>query len=310
MKSTFKGLMIWFLFLSSFGFAGGGYTLLYLVVPFEEFLVQKGWSQGDIDRILSFVVYGWVLFGFVISLLFYFFLYKKKQRIGTFILLFMMANAMFVFYLFINTDSSVIAMSKGTVDESNERFTFGPYPDEEQIKKLKAEGYDGVITLLSPSLVFEKTLLEQEKEAGEKHGLTIHSFPMLPWIGDNKASLEGIRSLIKEQPEGRFYLHCYLGKHRVDMARDVILKEAGLEEVNDLTILPSDFERGNVYSYEEERIILGPFPTDEEWFMLFRQGIKEICHLNNGTYVIHIKCSSASFSSNTFLAISRENRSS
>ncbi|MCF6136931.1 hypothetical protein [Pseudalkalibacillus berkeleyi] len=277
----FKHFSLWFIFLSTFGFAGGGYFLLFLIVPFEEWLVGLGSDQDQIDAILKYFVYGWVIFGFIVSFLYYrFILHKKKMKLAYLFVAFTIINASFVFYLFMNTNSAIVAMSRGEVEQTTEQLTFGPYPDEQALIDLKKQGYDGVITLLSPTIIFEKELLEDEIEYGEEVGLNIHSFPMLPWVGDNTKSIDGIVELLKENPNKRYYVHCYLGKHRVDLIKQTILKKLGetnaSDEDKERIFLQSKFERGNVYTFKNESIILGPFPTDEEWFKLLRLNVEEL----------------------------------
>jgi hypothetical protein len=46
----------------------------------------------------------------------------------------------------------------------NNQFSIGPYPELEQLKKLKDEGYDGVISLLHPAVVPLNLHLLIEKE--------------------------------------------------------------------------------------------------------------------------------------------------
>lgn len=50
----------------------------------------------------------------------------------------------------------------------------------------------------------------------------------------------------------------------------------GIEEEERNVLLNDDFERGFVFTYNNERIIVGPYPTDGEWFSLLRKEIKEI----------------------------------
>lgn len=269
-------LILWFLFLGSFGFAGGGYFLLFFIVPFEEWLVSIDFTQREIDETLRWFVYGWVGFGFIVSFLYYVFvLRKQKSKLAYVLVSITIANALLVGYFFLNTNSALIALSQGTVSQESERFTFGPYPDETIMKQLKEEGYDGIITLLSPTIPFENQLLDTEQENGKQIGLTIHSLPMLPWIGDNKESIQKAKALANDSNK-RYYVHCYLGKHRVDMIKQVILEELGDEAEQIRRPVPSIFERGNVYSYRDEQIILGPFPSDEEWFKLLRSQVKEV----------------------------------
>lgn len=277
--SSLKKFILWFIFLSSFGFAGGGYFLIFLVVPFEQWLVNIGFSQREIDNILSYIVYGWVVFGVAVSVIYYYFLLRGKRYIRAYLLaLFVLINAIIVFYMFLNIDSAFISNSRGELQEVNERFTFGPYPEKDKIEELKNEGYDGVITLLNPTIVFEKQLLDKEFKNGEEVGIEIISLPMLPWVGDNKEAIDGLKQLINKD-DSRYYVHCYLGKHRVDLAKQVIMAELGIDTEQRKTMLPSDFERGNVYSFDNENVIIGPFPTDEEWSILLRRQVKEVISL-------------------------------
>jgi protein tyrosine phosphatase (PTP) superfamily phosphohydrolase (DUF442 family) len=272
--------MMTFLFLGSFGFSGGGYFLLFFMVPFEEWLVQLGKTQSDIDGMMKYFVYGWVLFGFFVTYLFYRFIVQKKRNILAYVITGIAAvNASFVFYMFVNTDTALVALSRGEIQESSERFTFGPYPQLEDMKRMKEEGYDGIITLLSPTIVFENKLLNDELENGKEAGLSVYSFPMLPWIGDNQQSINEILELINKNPNGRYYVHCYLGKHRVDYIKRLVMDATGVEAEERNVILDDHFERGFVLAHENERIIVGPYPTDGEWFDLLRKEVKEIVSL-------------------------------
>ena len=120
-------------------------------------------------------------------------------------------------------------------------------------------------------------LLEEEKANGKEIGLEVHSFPMLPWISANGDSLRGIDNLVENGDE-RYYIHCYLGEHRVDLVRDRITEdEASGVEMKSNDPVPEELERGPLAAFDEERIVIGPYPTDEEWFHeIVRQDVKEI----------------------------------
>jgi len=281
MKKFFNKMFtfcLWFLFLGSFGFAGGGYFLLFAVVPFEEWLVQKGLTQPEIDQMLKIAVVGWVLFGFFVSILFYIYFLRKRRKIAGIVTICMVLLAIYVYDQFMKTESALISFSQGEIEQSGERFTFGPYPDIKMLEKLKDDGYEGVITLLSTTLPFENELLEEEIENGQKIGLNVHSFPMLPWVGDNTDSLNGIKDLITSN-EGKYYIHCYLGKHRVDIVKQLMTSVTGQVFEQRASIFPSDFERGDVFLFQDGKIILGPYPTEEEWSILIRNQVKEIVSL-------------------------------
>lgn len=268
---------IWFLFLGSFGFAGGGSFLLFAVVPLEQWLVDQGLSQAAIDNVLKYFVYGWIAFGFIVSFIFYAFLLRKAERHRWAYSLtgITLVAATAVLYLFLNTETLAAAGMRGQVEDLGERFTFGPYPELEQMEQLKAEGYDGIITLVHPTVPFERVLLQKELENGEKVGIPVYSFPMLPWVSDNQDSIQSIQELASANDGKRYYVHCYLGKHRVDLIRQVVQEALGQEVAVEL--MPDQLERGELWSFPSEKVTLGPYPTDEEWFhTIQRRQVKEI----------------------------------
>ena len=74
--------------------------------------------------------------------------------------------------------------------------------------------------------------------------------------------------------EKRYYIHCYLGKHRVDLVRETAAPGEATEEDEPL---PDSFERGRLTTFGDEEVILGPYPTDEEWFeFVLRRDVDEI----------------------------------
>lgn len=100
----------------------------------------------------------------------------------------------------------------------------GPYPDHGELARLKGAGYKTVISLLSPDLAYEASLLRREAADTRSLGLR---FVNLPMRSDepadspgNAAALRGISRLLAGTPGSRVYIHCYLGKHRARMASD------------------------------------------------------------------------------------------
>jgi protein tyrosine phosphatase (PTP) superfamily phosphohydrolase (DUF442 family) len=281
-RKKLKKFMLWFLFLSTFGVAGGITFLFSVIVPYEQFLSDQGTSQRKIDGILKYFVIGWVLFGFFVSFLYYRFLLRKKERfIPAAIIAFLTTIAAgTVTYLFFSANSTVVIASQGDVEVVGERFTFGPYPTMEDLERLKEEGYDGVITLLSPANPIEVPPLEKEKGNAKKAGITLHHYPMLPWVGDNKESIEGIKALVNEDDQKRYYVHCYLGRHRAGIVQEMIAAETGLNLGSQVFLLPTIFERGKVFHYNNQELIIGPYPTDAEWLTyITRRGVKEVISL-------------------------------
>ena len=281
-EKYFLKLFLWFIFLSTLGVGGGIFFLLFAVVPIEQHFTDLGWSQFKIDSVMKYFVLGWVIFGILVSIL-YFLVILKKNRwrmaiAGVTFTILLLAGGL---YYFLNTGTGLVQSSQGDIVEG-ERFTFGPYPEAEQLKRLEEEGYDGVISLLNPTLPIEKPLLDKETKSGEKVGLTIHSLPMLPWVGDNSNTIKAIKELIS-QDDKRYYVHCYLGRHRVDVVKQVVNEELG-ESIDVRFLQPTTLERGSLFNFPDKNILIGPYPTEEEWFTRIKRGqVEEVLSLLSGS---------------------------
>ncbi len=265
------------LFFLCFAFAGGAVFLLFLLVPIEHWLAGREWRQEAIDEVAGSLVYGWFVIAMLATFLYYRFMLARKFRpwpaLG--LLGFVFLAACGAFAVFLNTGTSVIAARRSGAEAVTRNLTFGSYPDLAQLKFLKEQGYDGVITLLHPLVPFEKVLLDEEEENGREAGIEILSFPMLPWIAENKAALDGVRKLI--QGNKRYYVHCYLGQHRANLVRNLATGGKGVDEDTVRALFRGGLERGTLLSYDQRRIVVGPFPTDEEWFAtVLRLGVREV----------------------------------
>jgi len=90
------------------------------------------------------------------------------------------------------------------------------------------------------------------------------------------AAHEEIERLV-DNSDKRYYIHCYLGKHRVDLVRQKVASEEAKSAAAEEEPLPNEFERGRLAVFGDEEVILGPYPTDEEWFnFVLRRGVKEV----------------------------------
>lgn len=267
------------LFALLYSFIIGILVLMFVIVPVEALLAKKGISQTVINFTMIFIIGGWAAISIVSAVLFHkrVFKHKKsKNKVIVVILVFFLALASLIVYLLVNTSNPVLERFKGSTSELNEDLTFGNYPDETKLRIIKESGYTGVINLMNPIIPFEKVLMDKEFKTGEQLGLKIYSFPMLPWISENRVSLQGIMDLLKKK-RGKYYIHCYLGKHRVNLVKQMLAQQYEEEKGRQTYILPDRLERGRLVYYGNSSIILGPYPTDEEWFnFIYRGRVKEI----------------------------------
>jgi len=178
--------------------------------------------------------------------------------------------------LWLSLNPTLFGVSQETSSTPEEvstvRFTFGEYPTLEKLLELKEEGYTSIISLLHPAVVpFEPRLIEEERLNVEYAGLEFVHIPMVPWVSENTQAALQLRELAKTGT-GKYYVHCYLGKDRIRLARTVIENNMPLEEaqstVEKKTIrLKTRFERGEIIELDENLFIV-PYPTDDEFFYI------------------------------------------
>ena len=107
---------------------------------------------------------------------------------------------------------------------------YGPYPDDARLAALRANGYKKIVVLLDPSLVYEASLLAREQERASRFGIALLNFPMRSGepldTPRNSTAVERIRKLFATHPDERYYVHCYLGRHRTQKIKQLFDPEA------------------------------------------------------------------------------------
>jgi len=168
------------------------------------------------------------------------------------------------------------AGNEGTIKQStlgnsgqSIEFVLGAYPDLNELRKLKASGYTGVVSLLNELVVpAEPNLIREEEENTHKAGIPLIRIPLLPWVSVSNESILMIRKLAKDG-KGKYYVHCYLGRDRVNVFRKIVMdmdpvdqsfQTKAVRHIDDLT----SFERGN-YTKIGTGVYLIPYPTDDEF---------------------------------------------
>ncbi len=265
------------------GFSGGAIVLLFVATPIESYLKGKGMPQVRIDMILSGIALSWVAASFLAARAATRRLPTPRGRWAAHV-----AGATacaVVFTIFLQAGAGGFGFARA--EESSEgRFTFGPYPDEIAIARLKQEGYTGIISLLNPLIPFEAVLLEKERQAVAAAGLSMIEAPMLPWVSSNRESLDKlVQMAFAGAKDGsanskRYYVHCYLGHHRVELARITLMDAQGIRVQPVDAGLPEEFELGPL-TLIGDSIVVGPLPTQEEYFLLRRAGVRHIVSLLN-----------------------------
>ena len=164
----------------------------------------------------------------------------------------------------------------GSVSRGNAEFVFGPYPDRAKLEALKREGYTAVVSLQHPAVLpFEPPGIAEEIRATGEIGLTFIHAPMLPWISNNDEALDRIRRIAREG-EGRYYVHCGLGRDRANVVKRMLEREGADVAAGEGYKAPGTFatrleegnapmERGQLRRLDED-VWLVPYPNKHEMF--------------------------------------------
>lgn len=253
------------------GATGGALVLLFVAVPLEASLAGSGGSQQRTDRLLSLLVLAWLLLSLLLARRLALRLDGRALVIAHVVGGCATAAANFAF---LAAGGGPLSRFRGEA-RNLDRFTFGGVPDAAVLRGLRAEGFDGVISLLSTEIPFERVLAARGRAAATAAGLRYVHLPMLPWISRNAAALDSLRALARHGT-GRWYVHCYLGRHRVELARFALAEAAGLRAELPRITLPDSLERGRLIRVDST-LILGPLPTTDEWFeVVVRSGTRRV----------------------------------
>lgn len=151
------------------------------------------------------------------------------------------------------------------------QFIFGAYPDEARLSELKREGVTSVISLQHPGVVIEREGISAEKDATRKLQLNFIQAPMLPWVSNNDESLEKLREIARKG-KGVYYVHCGLGRDRVNVAKRIIEAEGkkialgkDIKAATGFADRPTPFERGSLAHVDHGKWLI-PYPNKHEMF--------------------------------------------
>ncbi len=287
---SFKNIIMLLYYWLCLGFFIGTLILMGPVRWLANYSRAHDWS-GSKEKALVFVFIGiLIIISFICARLF---AAKTAAARGKQVKAVFMAGALSVFiislWFWLNPKMMIDSRVKETFASfSGTEFVFGPYPEKVRLMELKNENYTAVISLLSPAVVpFEPVLINQETASAKETGIELIHIPMLPWVSSNN-QIEGKLKEIIEKGAGKYYVHCYLGKDRVNVfksilgsvSKDVRLKSLQPESIRTLRDI-KEFERGPI-TILDSNIFFTPYPTDEEFFGYVLNGSVKtlVCLLN------------------------------
>ncbi|MFN2636062.1 MAG: hypothetical protein ABR585_03420 [Gemmatimonadaceae bacterium] len=262
-----------------------GTVVLVLVVRWiVAALTRVGWDQAAQDVLLILVILAYLVLSWFIARA----LHRRAHastnrltRIGIPVVATVLAVVTFilwsnpggVFASLAGGASSRLSMRSGAVWE------FGHYPDTETLRRLKSEGVTAVITLEHPGDLVERQGIQEERREARAIGITLVEAPMLPWVSNNEASLNLIRSIARKGT-GHYYVHCGLGRDRVNLVKHMLegmgartVAAEGYLEGNFFGTRIPNFERGQLGTFGDDKWLV-PYPDKHEMLGNILQGKK------------------------------------
>ena len=278
---VYRGAFMFYIFITII-FPLGFYTLL--VGPSKwvlEAALKYSWSEHKEKLMQQAVILILILVSLKLTFYFKSFFLSGSPAFLRYLSLSVLTLVLFIsIYIFSFKPEIFISLSggnDGTISQSSVgnsgqsiEFVMGAYPDLNELRRLKATGYAGVVSLLNELVVpAEPNLIREEEENAKKAGIALIRMPMLPWVSGNNESIQKIQKLAREG-KGKYFVHCYLGRDRVNVFRKIVrdmgaksqsLQAEVVRHIDDL----SRFERGN-YTKLGTGVYLIPYPTDDEFF--------------------------------------------
>lgn len=281
-------------FVATFGFAWlmvglftGTLVLVVLIRWLLSLLHHWGWGQTAENRVLMGVILLFIVMSFALTRVIVRRLFRmrstraRRGALGALVI-----PGVLAMWAWSNPSRMLASLAGGGGETmlamtGGPEFEFGAYPDEAKLRALKAEGVRTIVSLQHPAVLVELQGINDEREATAKLGLHFIEAPMLPWVSDNTAALEQIRDLALHG-KGKYYIHCGLGRDRVNVARRVIaalqdsasarvVDARGVLAANGFEDRKAPFERGKLFQLAPGTWLI-PFPNAAEMHGFVLQG--------------------------------------
>ena len=243
---------------------------------------RLGWDQRAQNAVVIVVILAYVILSWFIARA----LQRRMLATGNRAIRFGIpvaatALAVTTFWLWSNPGGVFASLAGGSSSRlsmgSGALWEFGRYPDSEVLRRLKREKITAVISLEHPGDLVERHGIEEERRATRELGIRLIEAPMLPWVSNNQASLDLIRS-IASRGTGRYYVHCGLGRDRVNLVKHMLegmgartVAAEGYKEGNFFDTRIPNFERGQLGTFGDDKWLV-PYPDQHEMLGNILQG--------------------------------------
>jgi tetratricopeptide (TPR) repeat protein len=150
------------------------------------------------------------------------------------------------FWVLSTPANPLTAFFRSPISDLSQRVVVGPYPTEGDFIALQRNHIETIVTLLDPSLPYERVALYSEIALASRYNMRVLNFPMASVLGQTMGdyyvqNAHAAAEAIARMP-GKVYLHCYLGVHRTATVRN-LLQTKGVLVANDFNRKkPSDDE--------------------------------------------------------------------
>ena len=281
-------------FFATFGYAWfviglftGTVVLVFGVRGILNIIQNFGWGQSAQNRILIVLILVFVAASFILARRVVKVLYRQSARTRKIALVALAVPALASAYAWSNPTRFLVAFAGTTttgalkMGDGGPTFLFGAYPDDARIRELKEQGVETIVSLQDPRVLVELQGIREERKSAERAEIKLVHAPMLPWVSDNSASIALIKNLALSG-KGTYYVHCGLGRDRVNIVRRVIesldsnsharlATTADLRKAAGFESRTAPFQRGRLLRLAQE-VWMIPMPNAAEFYGFIVQG--------------------------------------
>jgi hypothetical protein len=243
-----------------------------------EGMGRAGWEQSSQDHVLIVVILLYLVFSLILTRWIVGVMFRARSRntrwgIAAVLTLLAAGTA----WEWSNPAKLLAGIAGGgnggtfSIGNGGAEFVFGAYPDDVKLEALKRAGVTSVISLQHPGVVIEREGISAERDATKRLHLNFIQAPMLPWVSNNDASLEKLREIARTG-RGKYYVHCGLGRDRVNVAKRVIEAEgrkialsSDIKAATGFADRGDPFERGSLTHFDHGKWLI-PYPNKFEMF--------------------------------------------